>query len=180
MSGLVLPFTCTSGPFPFPVLSDSLRLASATFLSFHPPSYSHLLFQQNKPLPPAVHSFQSLFHLPTLSSVCSFFISVRSVSCSVSRSSLFLTVLITSFFIQGILILVQLPQFDRLTIDTVDSRLPSSHHNSAALLDQVIEYRCHLHQTSRRNSQCCISTNNDDKHDSITYRLRNSVRIRAR
>ncbi|KAK6699869.1 hypothetical protein SNK03_012606 [Fusarium graminearum] len=67
MSGLALPFTCTSGPFPFPVLSDSLRLASATFLSFHPPSHSHILFQQNKPLPPAVRSFQSLFHLPTLS-----------------------------------------------------------------------------------------------------------------
>ncbi|KAH6966781.1 hypothetical protein EDB82DRAFT_345969 [Fusarium venenatum] len=172
MSGLALPFTCTSGPFPFPVLSDSLRLASATFLSFHPPSNSHLLFQQNKPLPPAVRSFQSLFHLPTLSKRLLFLHLSEAYRVQYHDHRSLLLFSSRLFFIHGILIFIQLPQLDRLTIDIVDLRLPSS-YNSTTLLGQAIKsikYPGGIHSAA----------NNDDRHESIVYQLRNILRIRAR
>jgi hypothetical protein len=77
------------------------------------------------------------------------------------------------FFLYGILIFIQLPRLHRLPIHTIDLRLLSSHHNSTPLLGQIIEF---VRYTGGIHS----ANNNDDKHESTTYRLRNILRIRAR
>lgn len=108
---LDLPFAERLVPFLFPCLLT--RFASLPFLSCS--SHFHLVFQQNKPLPPAARSFQSLFHLPPhfqsvcSSLICEAFIVVITITTSVTFSSSSL------FFLYSRPSNLDLPLFDRLT-----------------------------------------------------------------